>query len=248
MSKTMREMDPSQRPRERLLEFGPGVLSDAELIAVLMRSGRRGHGAVDEAHQLLHDTGGLIHVARLDVREITRRKGMGPAKAATLVAAIELGQRVLRDRLRDGRRLVSPDAAGEFLVSRLAKERREVFGILSLDGRHRFLGCNELTRGTRTQAPVDPAEVFRRALLDDAAGMVAFHNHPSGDLEPSRDDIGLTRRLVEGGAVLGVPVHDHLIVAGGRWLSLRSIRPRLFQPPVSNVERQGRMGEMFIRD
>lgn len=231
MSKTMREMDPSQRPRERLLQFGPAVLSDAELIAVLMRSGRRGHGAVDEAHRLLYDVGGLIHVARLDVRELTRRPGIGPAKAAAVVAAIELGQRVLRDRLRDGRRLVSPDAAGEFLVSRLAKERGEVFGILSLDGRHRFLGLNELTRGTRNQAPVDPAEVFRRALLDDAAGTVAFHNHPSGDLEPSADDIGLTRRLVAAGAMLGVPVHDHLIVAGGRWLSLRSIRPRLFEPP-----------------
>ena len=233
MSRTIREMDPSQRPRERLLAFGPGVLSDAELIAVLMRSGRPGHGAVDEAHRLLHDAGGLIHVARLEVRELTRRRGMGPAKAAALVAAIELGQRVLRDRLRDGRRLVSPEAAGEFLVSRLAKERREIFGIISLDGRHRFLRFNELTRGTRTQAPVDPAEVFRRALMDDAAGMVVFHNHPSGDLEPSRDDIGITRRLVDGGGLLGVPVHDHLIVAGGRWLSLRSVRPRLFQPPSS---------------
>jgi DNA repair protein RadC len=221
-------MEPTQRPRERLLASGAAVLSDAELIAVLMRSGRRGHGAVDEAHQLLHDAGGLIHVARMGARELTRRQGLGPAKAAALLAAMELGQRVLRERLRDGRRLVTPDAAGEYLVTKLARERREIFGFLSLDARHRFIEINELTRGTRNQAPVDPAEVFRRALLDDASGLLVFHNHPSGDLDPSRDDIGLTKRLVDAGKTLGVPVHDHLIVAGGRWLSLRSVRPTLF--------------------
>ena len=224
----VREMEPSQRPRERLLESGAAVLSDAELIAVLLRSGRQGHSAVDEAHHLLHEAGGLLQVARMDARELVRRRGLGPAKAAAVLAAIELGQRMLRERLRDGPRLVSPEAAGEYLVSRLARERREIFGFLSLDARHRFIAINDLTLGTRTQAPVDPAEVFRRALLDDANGVLAYHNHPSGDLEPSRDDLGLTRRLVEVGRVLGVPVHDHLIVAGTRWLSLRSVRPRVF--------------------
>lgn len=224
----VREMEPSQRPRERLLASGAAVLSDAELIAVLLRSGRKGTSAVDEAHRLLHQSGGLLHVARMDARELTRQRGLGPAKVAAVLAAIELGQRMLRERLRGGPRLVSPDAAGEYLVARLARERREVFGFLSLDARHRFIGINELTHGTRSQAPVDPAEVFRRALLDDANGVLVFHNHPSGDLDPSRDDLGLTRRLVEAGRMLGVPVHDHMIVAGARWLSLRSIRPRLF--------------------
>ncbi len=224
----VREMESSQRPRERLLESGSAVLSDAELIAVLLRTGRQGHSAVDEAHRLLKEAGGLLHVARMDARELIRRRGLGPAKAAAVLAAIELGQRMLRERLRDGPRLVSPDAAGEYLASRLARERREVFGFLSLDARHRFIGVNDVTLGTRNQTPVDPADVFRRALLDDASGVLAFHNHPSGDLEPSRDDLGLTRRLVEAGRMLGVPVHDHLIVAGSRWLSLRSIRPRLF--------------------
>lgn len=243
MPHTMREIEPSQRPRERLLASGPTVLSDAELIAVLLRSGRRGHGVVDEAHRLLSEAGGLIRVARMDVRELTRRRGLGPAKAATLVAAIELGQRVLRDRLRDGRRLDAPDAAGEYLVVRLAPERREMFGFLSLDSRHRVIRVHEVSVGTRTQAPVDPAEVFRRALIDDAAAMLVFHNHPSGELEPSRDDLGLTRRLVDGGSVLGVAVHDHLIVAGSRWLSLRTVRPRLFEAssngPIDSAERGG---------
>jgi DNA repair protein RadC len=221
-------MEPSQRPRERLLESGAAVLSDAELIGVLLRTGSRGSSAVDEAHDLLHETGGLLHVARMGVPELTRRRGLGPAKAATLLAAFELGKRVLRQNLRDGPRLVSPAAAGEFLVSRLAGERCEVFGFVSLDSRHRFLGVCDLTRGTRNQAPVDPAELFRRALLDDAVGVLAFHNHPSGDAQPSRDDLGLTRRLAEAGRLLGVSVHDHLIIAGSRWLSLRSLQPKLF--------------------
>jgi DNA repair protein RadC len=113
-------------------------------------------------------------------------------------------------------------------VSRLARERCEVFGFVSLDARHRFINASELTRGTRNQAPVDPAELFRRALLDDASGVLAFHNHPSGELDPSRDDLGLTRRLVEAGRLLAIPLHDHLIIGGSRWTSLRSLQPRLF--------------------
>jgi len=224
-------MEPSQRPRERLLEYGPRSLSDAELIAILTRTGRRGCGAVAEAHALLADAGGLAGVARLDLNELVARPGLGPAKAASVLAAIELGQRLAKAEVRTAERLDQPQIAGEFLVQRLQRESREVFGFISLDGRHRFLAIHELTLGTRTQAPVDGAELFRLALLDRASGVLLFHNHPSGDLEPSRDDLDLTRRLVLGGQFVGVSVvsvHDHLIVAGGRWISLRSARADLF--------------------
>jgi DNA repair protein RadC len=231
MVHTIREMEASERPRERLLASGAAVLSNAELIAVLLRTGRRGHGVVDEAHRLLREAGGLTKVARMDRRDLTRRAGIGPSKAATLMAALELGSRLARDQLQESQRLHDPATAGEFLVLQLARERGEVFGFLSLDPRHRLIRCNELTRGTRNQAPVDPAELFRTALLDDASGVLVFHNHPSGDLQPSSDDLGLTRRLVEGGKVLGVPVYDHLIVAGCRWLSLRHSDSRLFADP-----------------
>jgi DNA repair protein RadC len=167
-------------------------------------------------------------VAKLEVAELVARPGIGPAKAATLVAAAELGLRLAKAELRCAERLDQPQLAGEFLVRRLRPEGREVFGFLSLDGRHRYLALHELTLGTRTQAPVDGAELFRIALLDRAVGVVLFHNHPSGDLEPSRDDLELTRRLVRGGEVVGVAVHDHLIVADARWLSLRSVRADLF--------------------
>lgn len=228
MSYFIRDMEPSQRPRERLLEYGPRSLSDAELLAVLMRTGRRGHGAVADAHSLIADAGGLAGVARLDFSELTSRPGFGPAKAASVAAAIELGLRVATAELQASERLDQPEAAGEYLVHRLRREHREVFGFLSLDGRHRFLAIHELTLGTRTQAPVDGAELFRLALIDRAVGVLLFHNHPSGDLEPSRDDLDLTRRLVRGGQFVGVSVHDHLIVADNRWLSLRTARADLF--------------------
>jgi DNA repair protein RadC len=221
-------MEPSQRPRERLLDFGPASLSDAELLAVLIRTGTRGRGAVVEAHAILSECGGLAGFARLDPRELQSRPGLGPAKTASLVAAVELGKRFAKADLRSAERLDQPQFAGEFLVRRLHTESREVFGFLSLDGLHRFVEYHELTLGTRNQAPVDAGELFRLAVLDRAASLLLFHNHPSGSLEPSRDDLELTRRLVRGGAVVGVAVLDHLIVAGGRWLSLRSARAELF--------------------
>ena len=228
MTNCIRDMEPSQRPRERLLEYGPRSLSDAELLAILTRTGRRGCGAVAEAHALLADAGGLAGVARLDLNELVARPGLGPAKAASVLAAIELGQRLAKAEVRTAERLDQPQIAGEFLVRRLQRESREVFGFISLDGRHRFLAIHDLTLGTRTQAPVDGAELFRLALLDRASGVLLFHNHPSGDLEPSRDDLDLTRRLALGGQFVGVSVHDHLIVAGGRWISLRSAHAELF--------------------
>lgn len=228
MTQRIREMEPSQRPRERLLEFGAGVLSDAELLAVLIRTGRRGRNAVVEAHSLLAEVGGLGGIARLDIRELSARPGLGPAKVAAVMAAVELGQRFAKAEMRTAERLDQPQIAGEFLISRLQREAREVFGFICLDGRHRFLAIHELSLGTRTQAPVDGAELFRLALLDRACGVLLFHNHPSGDLDPSKDDLDLTRRLVMGGKLVGVSVHDHLIVASGRWLSLRSARPEIF--------------------
>ncbi len=230
MVQRIRDMEPSQRPRERLLEYGPTVLSDAELLAVLLRTGRRDHSAVAIAQQLLAEAGGLAQVARLDTRELTSRPGVGPAKAATLSAALELGHRLARAELRQGQPMDRPQAAADYLVRKLQGRRREEFGFLALDGRNRLVGEHRLTAGTRTQAPVDAAELFREALLRAAVSVVLYHNHPSGDVDPSRDDLALTRRLSLAGEVVGVRVADHLIVAGARWLSLRTARPDLFAP------------------
>jgi DNA repair protein RadC len=161
--------------------------------------------------------------------ELMARPGVGPAKAAAVCAAMELGRRMASSELRSAERLEDPDAAGGYLARLLRHERQEVFGCLCLDGRHRLLRRHELTRGTRTQAPVDPGEVYRRALLDHAAGLLVFHNHPSGDPAPSVDDLELTRRLANAGETVGIRLLDHLVVAGNRWLSLRRVRPEVFR-------------------
>jgi DNA repair protein RadC len=228
MTQFIREIEPSSRPRERLLEFGPSVLSDAELLAVLMRTGRRGRGAVVEANSLLVTSGGLPELARWSAAELLGVSGIGPAKAATILASLELGHRIARSRLREREVLGDPAVVGDYLLHRLQVEGREIFGFLTLDGRHRLIRCHEHSLGTRTQAPVDPADLFRRALNDNAAGVLLYHNHPSGQLEPSRDDLDLTRRLVRAGEVVGVAVWDHVIVGSGQWLSLRRSRPGLF--------------------
>ncbi len=228
MVQFIRELEPSSRPRERLLEYGPAVLSDGELIAVLMRTGRRGRGAVVEANSLLVAAGGLPELARWGPSELLGIPGIGPAKAATLLASLELGHRIARARLRESEVLGDPAVVGDYLVRRLQVERREIFGFLTVDSRHRLIRSHEHSLGTRSQAPVDPADLFRRALSDGAAGVVVFHNHPSGQLEPSRDDLELTRRLVQAGEMIGVAVWDHVIVGCGQWLSLRRSRPGLF--------------------
>jgi DNA repair protein RadC len=224
----VRDVVQCERPRERLLERGPGVLSDAELLAVLLRTGRPGHGDLDEAHRLLFDAGGLVELARMEAAEMIVRPGFGGAKVASLAAAFELGRRLARAELRSRSRLDDPATAGAFLVPHLKHLRHEVFGFLSLDGRHRLIKINELVVGTRSQAPVDPGDLFRRAVLDGAAGILAYHNHPSGSLVPSRDDLQLTRRLVGSGSLIGVPLLDHLLVAGSAWISLRTTDPELF--------------------
>ncbi len=222
-------MEPDQRPRERLRNQGPESLSEAELLAVLLRTGRPGHSAVAEAHELLTQAGGLEGVARLSARELERRPGIGQAKAAAVCAALELGKRVARVEVPGAHLLERPEMAARYLVARLRGYRREVFGFISLDARHRLINDHDLWEGTRNHVPVDPAEVFRTALLDDAAGVILFHNHPSGEKQASTDDLQLTRRLVRGGRAVGIEVLDHLIIAGPDWLSLRAQRPEIFQ-------------------
>jgi DNA repair protein RadC len=224
----IREMEPGQRPRERLLEQGVAALSEAELLAVLIRTGRAGHGVVGEAHDLLREAGGLVEVARMEVAALCGRPGIGPAKAATLAAAFELGRRLAAAGLRQAAHLDDPDAAGSYLVTLLKSERREVFGFLSLDAQHRLIRNHRLTEGTTRQAPVETGDLLRVALLDGAAEVLVYHNHPSGGLEPSRDDRDLTRGLARAAATVGVPLVDHLVVAGSSWRSLRRTCPELF--------------------
>ncbi len=227
---TIRMLPEADRPRERLHRLGSAALSGPELLAILLRTGGRRGDALAVAAGVLAASNGVGGLARLTIEELLTLEGIGPAKAATIAAALELGRRAAGAILEEGERLDRPEAVGAYLVARLRGRSTEVFGYLALDGRHRLLRVRELASGTRRHAPVDAAELFRRALLDGASGVLLFHNHPSGVLEPSPDDRLLTRRLAGAGSALGLPVLDHLIVAGPSWISLRTESPDLFTP------------------
>jgi DNA repair protein RadC len=230
MSRRIIEMLPSERPRERLVAHGPGALREAELLAILLRSGRRGHSAIAEAEQLLADTGGLVELARLGADDLAARPGIGAAKAAILVAALELARRMAQAGLRNGTRLSDPERAGQYLVQLLKHERREVIGFISLDSRHRLIRQRNMVTGTRTSAPLDPAALLKLALYDHAHGILLYHNHPDGNLLVSKDDADLTRRLARACYALQVPLLDHLVVGDGTFISLRDDNPDLFEP------------------
>ncbi|MCP4896470.1 MAG: DNA repair protein RadC [bacterium] len=229
MSSRIQDMDPAQRPRERLMDRGPSVLSDAELLAVLLRTGSMGSGVVEQAHRLLSAVGGVAGLARLSPQELVMHPGIGSAKSSSICAALELGRRLLRAELHHGGCLDRPEVAGDYLVAQFSGCRIEVFGAICLDAQHRVQAVEELSSGTRTQAPVDIGELFRRSLVRSTSELLVFHNHPSGVITPSKDDLELTARLVKGGAIVGVSVVDHILVAGNRWVSLRVTNPDLFE-------------------
>ena len=204
-----------ERPREKLLERGPGALSDAELLALFLHPGVRGKTAVDLARELLADLGGLRGLLEAEASELCARPGVGRAKYALLRAALEVGQRHLEARLARGDALASPEDARRFVTRRLRHQPREVFACLFLDNRHRVIVFEELFFGTIDGATVHPREVVRRALAHNAAALILAHNHPSGVAEPSRADELVTRRLRDALALVDVRVLDHLVVGDG---------------------------------
>jgi len=239
---TIHDLPAEERPRERLLRLGAAALSGTELLAILLRTGGGGRDVLEASAALLAGCGGLAGLAGLGVEELLALPGIGPAKAAALAASLELGRRTAEASVGTAPVLDRPEAVAACLVSRLRGRPTEAFGYLALDGRHRLLRIRELSSGTRRHAPVDAAELFRRALLDGASGLLLFHNHPSGVLEPSADDRLLTRRLVEAGSAIGLPVLDHLIVAGPAWISLRAEQPDLFVPRAPGSRQTGDAG------
>lgn len=213
MTHRIREWPPSERPRERLLERGAGELSDAELLAlVLQTSTLRGRSAIDQARALLASVGDLRALGAATPRELTARSGLGPARAAAIAAALELGRRAVGRPVDRGRGFrTSGDVFGH-LRGRLAPLRREVFYVLLLDAKHRRLRDVQVSEGSLTAAIVHPREVFAPAVRDSAAAVILAHNHPSGDPEPSSEDVELTRRLRDAGELIGIRVLDHVIV------------------------------------
>ncbi|MCO6439526.1 MAG: DNA repair protein RadC [Nitrococcus mobilis] len=210
----------AERPREKLLLRGAQALSDAELLAIFLRTGRPGQTAVDLARELLTDFGGLRALLEADLDRFCARGGLGPAKFAQLQAVLEMGRRHLGERLQRGDTFANPEDTRRFLQTRLRGYPCEVFSCLFLDNRNRLIAFEELFRGTIDAASVYPREVVRRALERNAAALIVAHNHPSGVAEPSRADALLTQRLREALALVDIRLLDHFVVGDGEVVSL----------------------------
>jgi DNA repair protein RadC len=217
----IRELPRGERPRERLLEHGGGSLADSELLAVLLRTGRRGVSALQMAMDLLLQHGGLAGLLTATPHSL-RRNGLGPAKAAALLAAVEVGRRLAREQLLDREPLSRPVDVARYLALRYHTCDQEVMGALFLDVRSHLLGEREIFRGTMSRISVEPREVLRECLQRGAAAVYLFHTHPSGDPSPSAEDLLFTRRMAEAADIVGIRLTDHVVLGSrGRWVSLR---------------------------
>jgi DNA repair protein RadC len=228
----LKDLPLDARPREKLLARGPGALSDAELLAILLRTGIQGKGVLqmaDELLQLKNDSsprtsdggfGGISGLLHATADDLKRVKGLGPAKRAEIVAVLELARRAMAQRLQEHEVFADPNAVKQYVQLHLANKAHEVFAVLFLDSQNKLLAMEELFRGTLTQTSVYPREVVIRALHHQAAAVVLAHNHPSGAVQPSRADEALTHTLKAALALVDVRVLDHIIVAPGQALSM----------------------------
>ena len=211
-----------ERPRERLVRNGPEGLSDAELLAIILRTGDFSAGvtAIDLGRQLLQEFGDLRGISRASVAEICRIKGTGPAKAASIKAALELANRCSARSLVSNERYTSPSQIYEHYHARFRDRRKEYVLALLLDGKNRIIRDLQLSEGSLNQSIVHPREVFNPAVRDSAAALILVHNHPTGDPAPSREDLELTRRIKEAGELMGIRLLDHVIIGDGSYVSL----------------------------
>lgn len=229
----LKDLPRDARPREKLLARGPAALADAELLAIVLRTGIAGKGVLQLAQELLDvpqadpvsgemrgGFGGIAGLLQAAPRELARIKGLGPAKRAQLLAVLELSRRALAQRLRERTVFDSPEGVKNYLQLHLAAKAHEVFAVLFLDSQHRLIAMEEMFRGTIAQTSVYPREVVRHALQHQAAAVVLAHNHPSGGVQASPADLALTQVLRSALALVDVRVLDHIIVAPGAGLSM----------------------------
>ncbi len=219
----MRDLALTDRPREKLLRHGAAALGDNELVALVLGSGSRRMGALAVANAVLGSRGGLHGLVRATCDELATVDGIGPARAAQLVAAVELGRRTLLLAPGARVRIRTPRDAAAHLMPGFSGRAVEQIGVILLDTKHRVLRTTVLAYGNLNATAIEPREVFREATLGSAAAIVIFHNHPSGDPSPSQDDVELTRRLVAAGVLMGIDVVDHVILGDSRYCSLKEM-------------------------
>jgi DNA repair protein RadC len=216
----MKDLAPYDRPREKLSRLGPAGLGDNELLALVLGSGSRDHDALHLANRLLAESGGVHGLTRCLSGNLRAVPGVGTARAAQILAAVELGRRTLVRGGAERPRLTTPRQLASYLLPQYGAAAVEQFGIVMLDTKHRMIRIKVVSTGSLDATVVHPREVFREAASAAAAAIVLFHNHPSGDPTPSPDDLVLTTRMVNAGDIMGIDVVDHLILADQRYFSL----------------------------
>lgn len=215
------DLDSAERPRERLSALGPQALSNAELIAILLRVGVQGENAVQVGQRLLQKFGGIGGIHRAPFDDLLHQHGIGEAKAAQIKAAIELGRRLTLEAPEERAAINSPADAAALLQYEMAALEQEHLRVILLDRRNRVLEIEDVYRGSVSSSQVRVGEVFKAAIRKNASALVVAHNHPSGDPTPSPDDVAVTRAIVQAGKLLDVDVLDHLVIGQGRWVSLK---------------------------
>lgn len=220
----MNNLAPHDRPREKLQKSGVSALGDNELLAVLIGHGTSGATALSLANDILSLAGGAHGLTRLHRDQLARIPGIGPAQASRVLAGVELGRRTLLHAAGVRRRFLSPRDIAAFLLPQYGAHPVERFGVLLLDTRYRLLSTRVISVGSVDASIAQPRDVFREALVAGAAAAVVFHNHPSGDPTPSRDDVALTMRMKQAGEVVGVELLDHLILADTHYCSMKESR------------------------
>lgn len=221
MRYTIKDIPADMRPREKLLRYGPGILSTQELLAIIIRTGSRDANAIQLAESILYLFKDLRGINNAGIEELCQAaQGVGEAKAAQIKAALELGRR-LNQQDSEVVRIKSPQDVAAWVMEDLRYLQHEQFRILLLNTKNVIIACEEVSRGSLNSSIVHPREVFARAIKRSAAAIILIHNHPSGDPTPSQEDINITRRLVEVGRLVGIEVLDHLIIGDGVFSSLK---------------------------
>lgn len=222
LNRTVKEMQPDEQPREKLMNHGGESLSDAELLAILLRTGSRRMNVIQMSAALLDHFGGLRKLARKQWQDMKTIPGVGNVKAITLEAALELSRRIQMASLGEQVQITSPRDAVAYFGPKLRDMTKEVFIVAFLNNAKVITGYKKISSGGSTATIVDPAEVIRQAVMNEANSMLLVHNHPSGNKKESRADIALTKRIHKAGKLLGIPVDDHLIIAGEGFTSFKA--------------------------
>jgi len=224
----IKDIEESQRPRERLEMQGAEALNDSELLAILLRVGTKGSSAVQIGQRLLYLFGGLDGMQRASFNELCGVEGLGPAKTAQIKAAIELGRRLARLAPTERALITSPQDVADQVQYKMASLEQEELWVLLLDSRNHHLRTEQLYRGSLNSSSVRPAEIYKAGIRHNAAALIIVHNHPSGDPSPSPEVIHLTRMLIEAGQMLELPILDHIVVGSRGITSIKSLHPELW--------------------